>query len=537
MVKYREILRLRAMGASQQNTARSCGCAASTVQEVEKRARVAGLEWPLPEEVDDAAIRARLYPKAQSRSAKFPIDHEEVDAELMRRGMTLALCWNEYREEAVASGGGPYQYSAFCQRHRKWAEANAFTMRVGRKCGEETEVDWAGDPMEHHDPDTGLACKARVFVACLPWSQHTFAEAFPDMGEESWTAAHVHAFAFLGGSTPIPVPDSCKTGVTRNTVDELIVNEQYRRMAGHYGCAVVPARPRRPRDKGSVEAAVGLVGRQAMAPLRDRALLSLAELSAALAAKVAAINARPFQEREGSRESGYLGQEKGSLIPLPAHPYRIVVHKSATVQLSYHVAFEGMFYSVPFTCLRKKADIAATATALAIAVDGERVATHPRLHGAKGQYSTNPEHMPDAHRDYAEWNGDRFRRWAAEKGAPVAAAVDAMLRSRTVEQQAYRTCRALLDLGRRHGDDVLEEACSKALGYSRNPSYKTVKTIAAKLASDKPGEPDGHAYLRGSEYYDGAGADGSGEGAGGDDEEEWPWRQCNLRWTSCSRRG
>ena len=95
-----------------------------------------------------------------------------------------------------------------------------------------------------------------------------------------------------------------------------------------------------------------------------------------------------------------------------------------------------------------------------------------------------------------------------------------MLRSRAVEQQAYRTCRALLDLGRRHGDDVLEEACAKALEYSRNPSYKTVKTIAAKLASGKPDEPDGHAYLRGSEYYDGACADGGGEEAGGNDEEE-----------------
>ena len=502
MVKYREILRLRAMGVSQVNTAHSCGCAPSTVQEVEKRARAIGLVWPLPEEMDDAAIRNRLYPRTEPRSTKHPIDHAKVDAELMRRGVTLTLCWNEYCEDAASSGAEPYQYSAFCQQHRKWAEANAFTMRIGCKCGEKTEVDWAGNPMEHCDPDTGLACKAWVFVACLPWSQYTFAEAFPDMGEESWVTAHVHAFAFFGGSTPILVPDNCKTGIIKNTVEELVVNEQYRRMAEHYGCAVVPARPRRPRDKGSVEAAVGLVERQAMAPLRDRAFLSLEELNAALAAKVATINARLFQKRDGSRESEYLGQEKGSLIPLPAHPYRIVVHKSATVQFNYHVAFEGMFYSVPFTCLRKRADISATATAVVIAVDGERVATHPRLHGAKGRHSTNPEHMPEAHRDYAEWNGDRFRRWAAEKGPSTAAVVDAMLRSRTVEQQAYRTCRALLDLGRRHGDEVLEEACAKALEYSRNPSYKTVKTIAAKLAADKPDDSDGHAYLRGGDYYD-----------------------------------
>ena len=169
---------------------------------------------------------------------------------------------------------------------------------------------------------------------------------------------------------------------------------------------------------------------------------------------------------------------------------------------------------MPFTCLRKKAEIAATASAVTIAVEGERVATHSRLRGRKGQYSTNPGHMPDAHRDHAERNGGRFRRWAAEKGPSTAAVVDGTLRSRTVEQQAHRTCRALLDLGRRHGDATLEEACSKALEYSRNPSYKTVKTIAARLAADKPDEADGHAYLRGSGYYD-AGArseDGNGEG-------------------------
>lgn len=517
MVKYREILRSGAMGVSQANTAHSCGCATSTVQAVEKHARKVGLEWPLPEELDDAAIRGRLYPKRESHSGKFPIDHEKVDSELMRRGVTLTLCWNEYCEEAVSSGREPYQYSAFCQWHRKWAEANSLVMRVGCKCGEKIEVDWAGDPMEYYDPDTGEARKARVFVACLPWSQYTFAEAFPDMGEESWVAAHMRAFSFFGGSAPILVPDNCKTGIVKNTVEELIVNEQYRRMAEHYGCAVVPARPRRPRDKGSVEAAVGLIERQAMAPLRDRVFLSLSELNTALSGKVEQINARPFQKRDGSRESEYLGQEKDSLIPLPAHPYRIIVHKSATVQFNYHVSFEGMFYSTPFTCLRKRAEVSATPTAVTIAVDGERVATHPRLRGRKGQYPANPEHMPDAHRDYAEWNGERFRRWAAEKGPATAAVVDAMLRSRAVEQQAYRTCRALLDLGRRHGDAILEESCAKALEYARNPSYKTVKTIAAKLAADAPGEGCGHAYLRGSDYYEARTNPDGNEGV----KEEW----------------
>ena len=322
------------------------------------------------------------------------------------------------------------------------------------------------------------------------------------MSMESWINAHVHAFSFFGGSTPILVPDNCKTGVVKNTIDELVVNEQYRRMAEHYGCAVVPARPRHPRDKGSVEAAVGLIERQAMAPLHDQVFLSLAELNAALTDKLAAINARPFQKREGSRKSEYLDHEKSSLIPLPARPYKIVVHTSATVQFNYHVAFEGMYYSVPFIYLRKQADIAATPTAVTISIDGKRVATHRRLYKQKGQYSTNPEHMPDTHRDFMEWNGERFCKWAAKKGPSTEAVVRAMLRSRVVEQQAYRSCRALLELGRRHGDEILEQACAKALTFTRNPSYKTVKATVAKLIADLPKNPNEGAYLRGNDYYE-----------------------------------
>ena len=466
MVRYRKILRLAAMGVSQESIAFSCKCAQSTVSDVLRAARAHQLSWPLPEEMDDATIRAIIYPKESRRSRdKAAIDHERIASELNRRGMTMSLLWNECCDGAIARGEEPYMYSAFCREHREWAQRHDVRMRIEHKPAESIQVDWVGDTGEVIDPDTGEVLKVYVFAARLPYSNYLYAEGFYRTDEEAWIAAHVHMLSFFGGSTPILVPDNCKTAITRNAKEALIVNDQYRRMSEHYGCAVVPARVRRPRDKASVEMGVGIIERQAMMALRKRRFMSLAEHNAALIAQVMAVNSRPFQKREGSRESEYLGQEKGSLIPLPAHPYRIVVHKSATVQFNYHVAFEGMFYSVPFTCLRKKADIADTATALAIAVD-------------------------------------------------------AMLRSRTVEQQAYRTCRALLDLGRRHGDDVLEEACSKALGYSRNPSYKTVKTIAAKLASDKPGEPDGHAYLRGSEYYDGAGTDGGGEEADGNDEEE-----------------
>lgn len=502
MVRYREILRQRAMGISIRNVAFSCGCSTATVVTVTDRAKACGLEWPLPEEMNDAAIRDVIYPrKPKSDAAKAEIDHARIDEEMGRPGVTLMVLWAEYCEAALASGREPYMYSAFCQKHRKWAAANSVSMRIERKPAREMQVDWVGDTMEVLDPDTGEMLKVFVFAACLPYSGELYAEGFFDMREESWVLAHVRAFAFYGGSVPILVPDNLKQGVTKNTVDELVVNEQYRRMAEYYGCAVVPARPRRPRDKGAVEMSVRIIEQHAMAPLRDRMFTSLKQLNAALLEKVREINARPFQKREGSRDEVFIRQEKPLLVPLPGKPYEMVTRKGATVNFNYHVAFDGSWYSVPFSYVKREVEVCATASAVWVVCDGERIAVHRRLHGPRGAYSTNPDHMPDSHRDFVEWNGERFRRWALEIGPSCGEVVDGILATRKIEQQAYRSCRGVLALAKKHGGDLLEQACAKALSYSPRPSYKTVKSLALKMATDAAEDPDDGAYLRGVDYY------------------------------------
>lgn len=503
MVKYREILRLRSMGVSQANTAKSCGCARSTVESVELHAKAANLAWPLPEELTDEALKQLLFPpKKPDTDDKYPIVHKDVEAKLNRRGVTLMLCWNEYCEEAVEEKVLPFQYSAFCRRHRQWQKEHNITMHVGCRIGEKVELDWVGDLAKYVDPDTQKTHKAYIFVACLPWSQYIYAEAFDDMSEQSWIKGHVDSFEFFGGVPLMLVPDNCKTAVTKHTIDELILNEQYRRMAEHYGCCVVPAPPRSPRSKPSVEAAVGLIERQAMAPLRDEVFLSLSDLNEALQAKIDDINSRPFQNREGSRQSEFLGQEKDALMPLPAHPFVIVTTAIATVPFNYHISFDGIYYSVPYTLLRQQVEVRATSATVEIYCKGVRVATHQRLYGRRGQYQTNPEHMPEAHKDYAEWDGDRFRRWGASIDKVVEQVIDGMLKSRTVEQQAYRACRALINLGKKYGNDVLIEACKRALTYTHCPSYKTVKNIASKIADQNaPKDPNANTYLRGPDYF------------------------------------
>ncbi len=502
MVKYREILRQKAMGISIRNIAFSCKCSTATVRAVVDRARACGLEWPLPEEMNDAAIRAAIYPKkSRSDASKAEIDHVRIDREMERPGVTMTALWAEYCEAALSSGKEPYMYSAFCRKHRDWATANKVAMHIERKPAQEMQVDYVGDTMEVVDIDTGEVLEVHVFAACLPYSGELYAEGFYDMKEESWVDAHVHAFVFYGGSVPIIVPDNLKQGIVKNTVEELIVNEQYRRMAEHYGCAVVPARPRRPRDKGAVEMGVRVIEQRAMAPLRDRLFTSLAQLNGALLDKVKEINAHPFQKREGSRDEIFIRQEKPLLVPLPGKPYEMATRKSATVNFNYHIAFDGSWYSVPFSYVKREVEVCATKSAVWVICDGERIAMHRRLPGPKGSYSANPEHMPDSHRDFVEWNGDRFRRWAREIGPSCEAVIDSILKSHKIEQQSYRSCRGVLALAKKHGGQLLEQACAKALSYSPRPSYKTVKSLVAKMAAAVPEDPDDGAYLRGNDYY------------------------------------
>ena len=373
-------------------------------------------------------------------------------------------------------------------------------MHIDRKPAEQIQVDWVGDTMEVVDPDTGEVLKVYVFVACLPYSGYMYAEGFYDMKAESWVTAHVNAFSFFGGSTPILVPDNLRTGITKNTVAELVVNEQYRMMAEHYGTAVVPARPRKPKDKGAVEMSVGVIERRAIAALRNRRFMSLGELNKALLGRVGTINSTPFQKRDGSRESVFLGQEKDLLIPLPAQPYAMTTRKTATVNSNYHVAFDGAWYSVPFTFANRAVEVIATKDSVAIAADGQRIAMHQRVREGQNPWSTKQSHMPENHREYLAWNGDRFRAEAAKVGPSCSEVMSSILASHRIEQQAYRSCKGLISLSRTHGRSSLEQACAKALSYTARPSYKTVKSVLASLVVQA--DPDDGAYLRGDGFYD-----------------------------------
>lgn len=231
-------------------------------------------------------------------------------------------------------------------------------------------------------------------------------------------------------------------------------------------------------------------------------------MNLAIRDKLELFNQRLFQKKEGSRRSLFLGEEKPLLAPLPATRFELSDWKAATVQFNYHISVDGMLYSVPYEYIKKKVDIRVTDTTIEIFYNHNRIASHRRLKGRPGQYSTITEHMPADHQKYLEWNGDRFRKWAERIGINTYTAVNAILTSKSVEQQTYRSCMGLLKLAEKYSDALLEAACKKALSYTASPSYKSIKNLlvtgSEKLASeaiDTKTTHKAHGITRGADYY------------------------------------
>ena len=511
MTKYREILRLSSLGISQQNIANSCNVSKKTVNRVLKRAKELNVSWPLDANDTDAVLAEKFFPSVKTvASNKRMPDFVYIRKELLRNGVSKKLLWTEYMEDCRANGEEPLMYSQFCYHIQQDEQKRRATMHITRKPGEQVEVDWAGDTATIIDPDTGEIIKAYIFVGVMTYSQYAYVEAFLDTKQKSWIYAHVHMYEFFGGVAKILVPDNCKTAVIHNGGWKTQqINETYQEMAEHYGTAIIPARVRSPKDKPNAEGTVGNISTWITAALRDEQFFSLAELNRAIRNKLELFNQRLFQKKEGSRLSLFLGEELPLLAPLPATRFELADWKTATVQFNYHISVDGMLYSVPFEFIKKKVDVRVTDYTIEIFYNHNRIASHRRLRGRTGQYSTITEHMPEDHQKYLEWNGDRFRKWAERIGINTYTVVNAILTSKGVEQQTYRSCMGLLKLAEKHSDVTLEAACEKALTYTASPSYKSIKNILVtqsdKLISETKADIETthktRGITRGADYY------------------------------------
>ena len=483
MIDYREIIRLKNLKFSNVAIANSLCCSRNTVSEVLKLAESHSLEWPIPETLTNKDIEQLFYPGRGTNEGRRLPDYEYIYNELAKPGVTLSLLWAEYCAKCEAEHTIPYQHTQFNEKYHAYAASKKATLRIKRKPGETMEVDWIGDTLKVYDSANCCEIPAYIFVAVLPCSLYGYAEAFPDMKSNHWIEAHVHAYSFFGGVTRILVPDNLKTGVIKNTRTELILNRSYHEMAEHYGTAIIPARPVNPKDKPNAEGTVKVLETWILAALRNRKFFTFQELNKAIHKKLEEFNAKPFQKKKGSRLSAFLEEERDFLMPLPASPYETAVWSTATIQPDYLITVGNCKYSMPYEFIGKKVDIRAAENSIEVFYHGDRIASHVRkMYAPEPIYL--PEHMPENHRKFLEYNTESFLDWGKSMGHSTHLVIKHFLFMHKVEQQGYKSCASLMKLADRYGTDRLENACAKALSYTPNPSLKNISTIL-KNGQDK----------------------------------------------------
>jgi transposase len=356
------------------------------------------------------------------------------------------------------------------------------------------------------DRATGEIGQAQIFVAVLGASNYTYAEASWTQTLPDWIGAHVRAFEFLGGVPEVVVPDNLKSAVTRACRYDPDLNPTYREFARHYQVAIVPARVARPRDKAKVEAGVLLVERWILARLRHRCFFSLTELNAAIAQLLTDLNRRAFRKLPGSRASQFAAIDQPALRRLPATAYQYAEWKNVRVHIDYHVEVAKHYYSVPYALVGRELTVRFTERTVELFQRGERVASHMRLRG-QNRYSTQAEHMPAAHREFAQWTPDRLIRWAQSIGVVTAAFIERILVARRHPQQGFRAALGILRLSKHYGEARLEAACTRALAIGAT-NYRSVESILKNRLDQNPlPEPASatlplfHDNIRGPDYY------------------------------------
>jgi len=507
MRKIKEVLRLKwDQNLTNRQIAKSCSISHSTVGEYLRRAKEAGLSWPIPDDLDDAAIENLLFHDNQVRKLderRMP-SMEYLYNEMKKKSVTLQLLWYEYKQ-ADPEG---FQYSHFCNLYRRWLHKIDLSLRQKHRAGEKLFIDYAGQTVTIVDPSTGETSEAQIFLATLGASNYTFAEATHDQSLPSWIKSHCHAFEFLGGVPDILVPDNLKAGVTKPSRYEPDLNPTYQDLAQHYNTTVIPTRPGKPKDKAKVESAVLVAERWILAALRNHTFFSLAELNKAIAQKLGELNNRKFQKLNTTRRKLFETLDKPALKPLPEGRYEYAEWKRVRVNIDYHIEVNRHYYSVPFKLVKEQVDVRLTDSTVEVLYKNKRVAGHVRSY-RQGAFTTLKEHMPKSHQKHLEWTPSRLIRWAGKTGPNTKKLVTLILDARPHPEQGFRACLGIMRLGKRYSPKRLDDASARAISI-KTYSYKSVESILKNGLDQQPlphdqaerkSKPVTHQNIRGKLYY------------------------------------
>ena len=483
------IIKHYALSMSGSEIARQAGFSKSGVNDFLRAfKKCEDLSYPLPAGITNYGIALKVYgavPGSGGRNENIELPDYEDAAKLMatRKNMTLMFLWNRYKKKCEEEGARFYQYSQYCELYNKWCEENYETAHFDAVIAQKMEVDFAGQTFSMTDPLTGEIMTIVVFVAILPYSQYIYAEGMLSTKEPQWIDVNNHALDYFGGVPALVVCDNCKQAVVVNQDwIEPELNKDYADWADHYGTVILPAKVRKPKFKSSVENAVGILEKGFFHKLEERQYFSLEQFNKDLWKELEALNKEPFKKKEHNRYY-YWEEEKLELMPLPSMHYEYMERKTAKVSSDFHVRFDNAYYSVDKAFLHKKVSIKASSTVVRIySLAGEFLCEWPRA-TRKGQWSTNPDHLPDNYKGFTQWNAPYFIQKAQLIGKNTEAVIRTILKSRPYEVQTYRMCLGILNFTKKYSNKALEECCKQAIALNKQ-KYTFIKNTISVVADD-----------------------------------------------------
>lgn len=512
MHQIKQIIGFLSKGYTISAIVRLTGTARNTVKSYKRRIEKQGFSFERLLALDDDALSQavqgeRGMQRIQSEETRLKYLQGRMEyfvEELRRRGVTMQLLWDEYREENPQG----YGYTQFCEHLSRYRKVNEAVMYFTHRPAEQLLVDFAGDTLHYVNRKTGELISCQVLVCVLPYSNYTYVEALRSQQQEHFVKGLSNALHYYGGVPQSIKTDNMRTVVTRASRYEPLFTEAMEYVGHYHECTVMATRVRKPRDKASVENAVGVAYKRIYAPLRNEVFHSLEELNAAIRIQLDKHNAHFFKRKNYSRKMIFEAEEKGLLKPLPDQPYEIRHTTTAKVQKNYHVILGEDFhqYSVPYTLIGKQLKLNYTTTTVEIYHEQKRVAIHTR-NFKKYSHSTQAGHRPANHAEVVKskaWDADYFLSQAKTVGPDTAVYLQRVLDAKIFPEQTYNSCLGILRLGKHYGPDRLEAACNRALACS-HANYGIINNILKNGLDKNKDLPEGyiprHENIRGDTAY------------------------------------
>jgi transposase len=426
--------------------------------------------------------------------------------ELEKPGVTLKTLWEEYLE--LKPDG--YCYAQYCTHFVEYRKRLSATMHFTHIPGEKLEIDFAGSKLPYIDFTTGEIIHCPVLVCVLPFSGYTYVEALANASQENLFLSLNRCLQFLGGVPRNVKSDNMRQFITKNSRYEFTFPVLAEQWSLHYNTALAATRPRKPKDKSTVENGVYHSYLRIFAQLRNQKFSSIEAINQAIMPELDKLNNAPFQKKPGSRTEMFLLHEKATLAPLPKDLFIIKHTVSAKVQMNYHIILgeDNHQYSVPYIYIGKQTQVVYDYSEVEIFINFKRIALHKRIPINLG-YTTVSEHMPSHHLKQKEamgWDADFFLRFAQSIGPNTVDFLSQLMNNRAFVEQTYKACVGVKRLGQIYGHERLEAACGRAI--TGRISYGALKLILERKLDLKPipeieelFEEIIHENIRGSETY------------------------------------